>query len=359
MNRKSAKSLWPRRPGAGHGLFTIPAVALLLIGLGFASPAFVEAASTDQRDPLVNDVVRMLDAGIESDLIISWLQSGDSRPAPLSADELIALTAAKASRDLIELLLAMAPAPVAPMSSSQDHADAPAPIASPGVTQPSTRSAVALNDDCCLVEFSIRYQAAEDKEGEEVEQAGRDLFLYADGRLLTRIESQGNIASGAPVLFKTRMAPGEHTLRFTRDLHSPAKGAGDSKSWEHETTVSPSIIRFELEPDALWQLDFSWVQSEFSTKRPLRWSWSRNGVAVAGEAGVGEFRERWPFLCEDVEISRDEGAISEWRARDRLKSCVSWASLWPGSVDTTRAELLHSLRRFDFEPVAGSALRIE
>ncbi|MGB5333220.1 MAG: hypothetical protein WBM64_02940 [Woeseiaceae bacterium] len=342
---------WDLRPGRLR-------MAALSLGILLALMPLAWAEATPD-DPVVDDVLRMLDAGIESDLVVSWLKTGDRRPAALSADALIALSDANASRELIEFLLAMVPPPAAPMSGSEAHTDAPAAIASPGVTQPSTRTVVAQNDDCCLVEFSISYRAAEDKEGGEVEQAGRDLFLYADGRLLTRIESQGNIASGGPVRFKTQMAPGEHTLRFTRDLHSPAKGTGDSKSWKHETTVSPSIIRFELEPDALWQLDFSWVQSEFSTKKPLRWSWSRNGVEVAGEAGVGEFRERWPFLCEDVEISREVGAISAWRARDRLKSCVRWASLWPGSVDTTRAELLNSLRRFNFEPVAGSALRIE
>ena len=335
----------------------LPTAALSLAILLALMP--LASAEVTPDDPVVADAVRMLDAGIESDLIISWLQSGDSRPARLSADDLIALSDGKASRELIEFLLAMAPAPVAPMTSSEAHSDMPAAVVSPGVTQPSTRIAVSDNDDCCLVEFSIRYQAAEDKDGGEVEQAGRDLFLYADGQLLTRIESQGNIASGGPVRFKTQMAPGDHTLRFTRQLHRRSKGAGKSDSWEHETTVSPSIIRFELEPGALWQLNLSWVQSEFSTKGPLRWSWSSNGVEVAGEAGTGEFRERWPFLCEDVEISHAGGSISKWRARDRLKSCVSWTSLWPGGVDTTRAELLQGLRRFEFQPVAGSVVRID
>ena len=348
---------WSLRPGR------LPVAALSLAILLALMP--LASAEVTPGDPVVADVVRMLDAGIESDLVVSWLKTGDRRPAALSADELIALTEARASRPLIEFLLAMATA--APISGSAADSGARATTATPEATPrptpeampPQIPATVAHNDDCCLVEFSIRYQAAEDKEGEEVEQASRDLFLYADGQLLTRIESQGNIASGGPVRFKTQMAPGAHTLRFTRQLHRRSKGTGKSDSWEHETTVSPSSISVELEPGALWQLDFSWVQSEFSTKRPLRWSWSRNGVEIAGEAAVGEFRERWPFVCEDVEISHDGGAIAAWRARDRLKSCVSWASLWPGSVDTTRAELLQSLRRFDFQPVAGSVVHID
>ena len=331
---------WRMRPGR------LPTAALSLAILLALIP--LVSAEVTPDDPLVDDVVRMLDAGIESDLVVSWLKTGDRRPAALSADALIALSDAKASRELIEFLLAMTPAPIS--GSAAHNTDMPAAIASPGLTQPSTRTTVAHNGDCCLVEFSIRYQAAEDKEGEEVEQASRDLFLYADGQLLTRIESQGNIASGGPVRFKAQMAPGAHTLRFTRQLHRRSKGAGKSDSWEHETTVSPSVIRFDVEPGALWQLDFNWVQSEFSTTKPLRWSWSRNGVEIAGEAGVGEFRERWPFLCEDVEISRDAGAIAAWRARDRQKGCVGWASLWPAGVETDRGKVLAELGRFEFEP---------
>ena len=331
---------WSLRPGR------LPTAALSLAILLALMP--LASAEVTLDDPLVGDVVRMLDAGIESDLVVSWLKTGDRRPAALSADALIALSQAKASRELIEVLLSMAAA--APMSGSAADSGARATTATPEVMPPQTPAAASHNDDCCLVEFSIRYQAAEDKEGEEVEQASRDLFLYADGQLLTRIESQGNIASGGPVRFKAQMAPGAHTLRFTRQLHRRSKGAGKSDSWEHETTVSPSVIRFDVEPGALWQLDFNWVQSEFSTTKPLRWSWSRNGVEIAGEAGVGEFRERWPFLCEDVEISRDAGAIAAWRARDRQKGCVGWASLWPAGVETDRGKVLAELGRFEFEP---------
>ena len=340
---------WSLRPGR------LPTAALSLAILLALMP--LASAEVTPDDPVVADVVRMLDAGIESDLVVSWLQTGDRRPAALSADALIALTEARASRELIEFLLAMATA--APISGSAADSAARATTVTPEAMPPQIAAAASHNDDCCLVEFSIRYRAAEDKDGGEVEQASRDLFLYADGQLLTRIESQGDIASGGPVRFKAQMAPGAHTLRFTRQLHTRKRSSTGNDSWEHETTVSPSSISVKLEPGALWQLDFNWVQSEFSTTKPLRWSWSRNGVEIAGEAGVGEFRERWPFLCEDVEISRDSGAIAAWRARDRLKSCVSWASLWPGSVDTTRAELLHSLRRFDFQPVAGAAVRID
>ena len=332
----------------------LPTAALSLAILLALMP--LASAEVTPDDPLVDDVVRMLDAGIESDLVVSWLKTGDRRPAALSADALIALGQAEASRELIEFLLSMAAA--APISGSAADSGARATTATaeatlrptPEAMPPQIPAAASHNDDCCLVEFSIRYQAAEDKEGEEFEQPGRDLYLYVDGQFLARLESQGNIASGGPVRFKAQLAPGAHALRFTRQLHTRSKYGASGDSWHHETTVSPSIIQFEVEPDALWQLDFSWAQSEFSTYGPLTWHWSRNGVEVAGETRAGEFREKWPFLCEDVEVSRDSGAISAWRARDRLKSCVNWSSLWPAGIAIDRAKVLAEFGRFEFEP---------
>ena len=83
---------------------------------------------------------------------------------------------------------------------------------------------------------------------------------------------------------------------------------------------------------------------------PTKLALVRSGSEVRGDAKTGQFRERWPFLCEDVETSRDSGAIAAWRARDRLKACVNWPSLWPDGVELTRAQVLEDLRRFEFEP---------
>ena len=209
---------------------------------------------------------------------------------------------------------------------------------------------VATKKDCCLVDFSVEYQVAEDKEGEEFEQPGRDLYLYVDGQFLARLESQGNIANSGAVRFKSPIPPGEHTLRLTRQLHTRKRSKTGNDSWDHETTVSPSIIRFRVEPDAQWQLELRWIQNEFSTQGPLSWRWLRNGAEVAGKDKIGEFRERWPFLCEDVVISGDSGAIAGWRSRDRQKGCVNWSSLWPAGVETDRGKVLAELGRFEFEP---------
>ena len=316
---------WRMRPGR------LPTTALFLAILLALMP--LVSAEVTPDDPLVDDVVRMLDAGIESDLVVSWLKTGDRRPAALSADALIALSQAEASRDLIEFLLSMAP-------STVPDTEVPALTPEP----------VAINKDCCLVDFSVEYRATEDMVGEEFEQPGRDLYLYIDGQFLARLESQGIIANSGAVRFKSPIPPGEHTLRLTRQLHTRKRSKTGNDSWDHETTVSPSLIRFRVEPDAQWQLELRWIQSEFSTRGPLSWRWLRNGAEVAGKNKIGDFRERWPFLCEDVAVSGDSGAIAGWRSRDRQKGCVGWASLWPAGVETERRKVLAELGRFEFEP---------
>ena len=246
---------WSLRPGRLCAAALSLAILLALVPLA--------SAAVTPDDPLVDDVVRMLDAGIESDLVVSWLKTGDRRPAALSADALIALSQAKASRELIEFLLSMTastvPVEEAPASTPQPVAIDPAPV--------------AVDKDCCLVDFSVEYRATEDQEGEAFEQPGRDLYLYVDGKFLARLESQGNIVNSGAVRFKSTILPGEHTLRLTRQLHTRKRSKTGNDSWDHETTVSPSIIQFRVEPDAQWQLELRWIQNEFSTQGPLSWRW--------------------------------------------------------------------------------------
>ncbi len=329
---------WRMRPG--HLLKAALPLAILLALMPLAT------ADVTVDDPLVDDVVRMLDAGIDSDLVVTWLKTGDRRPAAaLSADALIALSQARASRELMEYLLSVTPSsgPSAKVPSAKVPASTPDPV----LTEPEP---VAVDRDCCLVEFAVEYRAAEDREGEEFEQPGRDLYLYVDGAFLARLESQGTIANRGAVRFKSQIPPGDHSLRLTRQLHTRKRSDSSNDIWDHETTVSPSIIRFRVEPDAQWQLELRWIQHEFSTQGPLSWRWLRNGTKVAGEDKSGEFRERWPFLCEDAVISGDSGAIAGWRSRDRQKDCVDWPSLWPSDVQSTREMVLDKLRLSNFAP---------
>ncbi len=94
-------------------------------------------------------------------------------------------------------------------------------------------------------------------------------------------------------------------------------------------------------------MDIRWIQGVFSRKRPLTWRWMKDGTEVAGERHGGAGPDDWPFLCDDVDISRRSGAIAEWRANDRRRECVTWASLWPHGAETSRAEILAEFDRSD------------
>ncbi|MDH4031123.1 MAG: hypothetical protein OEU49_09770 [Chromatiales bacterium] len=333
----------------------VTSVALLCSFMAAPPAALGQTGSPQASDPVVNDVVRMLEVGIEAELILQWLESSGRRPAPLSADDVIALSQAQAPKQLIQTLLDMAALPP-PAVVSAPPTQTPA---APGVPAPVQPGVATADGECCMVDFSVEYRVSEDKEGEELEQPGRDLFVYLDGRFLARFQSLGNIDLRGPAGLKARVAPGAHTLRLTRELHTEAGGRKNPGAWNHETTVSPAAIGFRVEPGANWNMDLRWIQSEFSTRRPLTWRWSRDGVEVAGQERVGAFREEWPYLCEDAQASLDAGTMSGWRAKDRLKNCVTWDSLWPDGVQTTRAQVLDTLRQDDFDPPIRSVGRID
>ncbi len=321
----------------------------LWIGALFLLPAFISVAYAEVKadDPVVADVVRMLDAGLEPRVIRSWLDHGRNQPSTLSANDMIALAAANAPAELIEDLLqrstraggpAVAPEG-APPDAGTKKTDDPAPTGvEPGA------------DDCCLVEFLVEYRAPEQDAAEQGDAPRSDLYLYIDGRFLGRFAPREEIAGRGPQTFKHRIEPGRHTIRLTRELHLPSKNRNAGDARDHFTTVSPSSIEFELQPGAQWTMDIRWAQGVFSRKQPLRWRWSKNGLPVAGEEQAGAYQEDWPYLCDDVEISRDSGAIAEWRANDRSENCITWASLWPQGVDTGRAQILSAFETADFRP---------
>jgi hypothetical protein len=351
----------------GRRLLIMAACALvtgLLTGMPKEAPA--QTTAVQDVDPVVADVVRMLDVGVEPELVLQWLESSGRQPRPLTADDVIALSQAQAPKNVIQALLDMAARPAPPPSATPPPTASPAPgYAAPATPAPAypapggTAVPPAATGPCCLVEFSIEYRAAEDVEGDNTPTKERDLFVYRDGAFLARVSSLGNIASSGPVSLKTQMPPGTHTIRLTRELHARTKDVLEKGAWEHETTVSPVALQVQVEPGYTYNLDLKWVQSEFSTKRPLSWRWSRNGMEVAGEKHTGEFRQKWAWLCEDVEVSRDDGAISNWRARDRLKDCVHWDDLWPTGNAPTRREVLAELQKHDFDPPVSYVGRLD
>lgn len=320
---------------------------LALVLALWLSPGPPTFAAVTPDDPVVADVVRMLDAGVAPPQILGWLESGNKRPGILSASDMIALAAAEAPAELIDDLLARAARPA--------EVEDPPPATQPAkeMQQHARREPASINardGDCCLVDFSVEYRAPEQDAVGLTDTPRADLYLYLDGRFLGRFAPRSEIGGKGPNLHKYRIAPGRHTIRLTRELHLPSKNRKADGARDHLTTVSPSSIDFELLPGAQWTMDIRWTQGVFSRQRPLRWRWSRNGEPVAGEEHVGAVLDDWRFLCEDVEISRDSGAIAAWRANDRSRDCVTWASLWPRGAEFNRAQILSEFESAGFRP---------
>ena len=126
----------------------------LVLCLASGPPAVAEATPDD---PVVADVVRMLDAGLEPQLILGWIESGNKRPATLSASDMIALAAAEAPPELIEELLARAARPVKAERAPHEAQPATDPLQH-DASQPAVAPVTA--GECCLVDFSVENAVA-------------------------------------------------------------------------------------------------------------------------------------------------------------------------------------------------------
>jgi len=328
-------------------------LAMLLAVTGGLTEVRAQTTATGAVDPVVADVVRMLDVGVEPDLVEAWVKSSGRQPRPLTADDMIALTQANAPKELVQTLLELsarpAPSPTAPAVQPPSPRTEPAPGAAPAPATPSTTGSAA-SQECCMLEVSVEYKADEGYEGDRTPLPQQDLYLYVDGEFLARVTSRGDIMPEGPTRVRTRLAQGTHTIRLTRELHVKTKDLLAEPAWDHITTVNPVILTLPMDQVASYNLDIRWIESQFTLKKPMSWRWSRNGQQLASEKHVGESKSKWPYLCDDVEASLAEGAIADWRARDRMKGCVTWASLWLDGVESSRQQVLEYLESHDFSP---------
>jgi len=304
-----------------HRLRNVPALwvpgVLLLAGL----TTILAAEQPDDIDPVVQDVARMLEAEIETTVILQWLQQVETPPETISADDLILLKRAGAPQEVVERLLEMS-----------EGAPTPELIAPTSTPPPSVRvTPPAMDEDaieeCCEVDVSVLFRPFYPLDDLD-EDTGWDLYVYLDGSLLARA-----VRDRAATTLSARLSPGEHTLRLLWELHA-RQGRGESATWEHEARVAPETLRFDLPPAEGWKLEVVWDEGRFgSKKKPLSWNLVINGGPTMGESALGTPRDRWPVLCDEVEASIPEGKDTPGWARRAMKGCVSWSSLWEG-LDT-------------------------
>ena len=68
-------------------------------------PAVAQESRTADLDPVVAEILAMLDAGVDEGVILQWLESTDRRPADVGSQGLIALAEAEASEEFVKTLL--------------------------------------------------------------------------------------------------------------------------------------------------------------------------------------------------------------------------------------------------------------
>ena len=93
----------------GSGNASASAVLCLALLAGLAVTA--AAGEADDVDPVVRDVVRMLEAEVDAAVILRWLDQVETPPETISADDLILLNESEASTQVITTLQEI---PVAP-----------------------------------------------------------------------------------------------------------------------------------------------------------------------------------------------------------------------------------------------------
>lgn len=288
----------------------------------------IAVASDPPADPVLQDVYRLLDAGMAERTILEYLETSGLRPRPLTPDDLIGLKDAGAGEEFISALLRMSAQPETPSPP-------PTPVAA-GTP----------------VDFRVQYRAAEDGDDGAAE-APWNLYLYLDGNPLTFAAGGSGTILSDGIEFTERLAPGMHTLRVTQERHTL-----EGERWWHETRACPDPIAFEVRDGEPLQLAVRYTDDGFAPmgwKGPLDWKLERDGARIDGADALGGFSDGWKPLCEDLEANVEPGKKPGGMIRRELKRCVRWSALWPDGTVTDRADVLGRLAELDFQPMPVSA----
>ncbi len=309
--------------------------AMLIVTAGVAVAQ--TSAQPKATDPVVRDVVDMLQAGIAPSEIMEWLEAGPHHPAQLSAADLAALTAAGAPDRLVARLNALAQTgtselptmpPGLPTTTAPQVGGPLPPPGPPAPTPTPTTGAVAPEDRDgelatpvelpldLIVHFRPQARGA---------LVGWDLIAYVDGQYAARVAAARPplVPQGAEV--SVGLAPGHHVLRLLAERHVLGE---DGTTWTNYARVCPVPVFLEITPGDAGTLEI-WVGGpEAAAVMPggdLRWELRRGETVLSEHGAAAAAPSGWPQLCEDAATraaSTTEGALPP--------GCLSWEALWPG-----------------------------
>ena len=352
MRRKGATILH-RRP-LSPSLTASVALALVLFAAGLLAggPASAEVPAASASDPVVGEVVRLLEAGLGEPLVQRWLDDSGKIPALPTADDMIALKKAGASDKLIAALLDRAsppapPAAVAPAAVTRPApGPPPAPVSAPAAVAPmvaptavppppaapvipaapapttapaAAPEAAAADAAAVLVDTSILYiHIAE--EGEPW-----DLVVYLDGRPFAPVAAARSTSSAQTWTSQRPLAPGPHILRWAQERHRERKG----EIGLHAARFDPEPLYFAIAPGSRGAIEFEFRDSSgfiVSRSGPVKVRVTENGREIASHSSSGD-PAMWPLLCEEIEANAG-GKKPGFNDRQALRHCVRWADLW-------------------------------
>ena len=319
----------------------------ILIGFGFvlSNAAVGEEGATSKTllDPIVAQVVEMLNAGVSDGLILQWLESTGRRPVDIDSEGLIALTEAQASEPMMSRLLEL-------VGEERPGATMAPPAATPtGPTLQETPSAEAADGSLeAIIRLSGKRMWVEEDEPDSPRNERWKVFLYLDGELVawTRPDQQGE-----PVEARRVIREGRREMRVILQRYEEARSG-----WNYESLAVPTLVAFDAQVGDPLEIEVDMERSwglwrDRSDGGPLSYV-IRQGVRVLGESkGAGGNPDDWQPVCEDIEANFPESQGVPRAYRSSMSRCARWADLWNGpGKETSRTEILEDLAEYDFEP---------
>ena len=315
-----------------------PSRWFILIGLAgwLALAGYLAAAESSAAaalDPVVADVVEMLQAGVDEGAVIQWLESTDRHPGDVGSAGMIALSQAGASERLIDALLV----------SIRKEPSAVATAESAEAAVSATGGRVEI-----VTTLTAKRVWAEESSPDEPRQQPWDVFLYLDGELLAWTRPS---LAGDPVEVHRVIDAGRRELRVVLQRYEEL-----GQRWEYESLVVPTLFSFEAGPGVPIVIDVEMVRlwglwRQRDDGGPLRYSIRQGDRILAEDDGSGGDPDRWQPICEDVKANFAGADKVPGRYRNPMSRCVDWATLWTGAgTGTSRAAILAQLAEFDFAP---------
>lgn len=353
--QRGATILHHRLPGPFLAALVTLTFGLATGGNFAGSPAVAETPAAAAGDPVVAEVVRLLDAGLGEPLVLRWLaESGKTLGRP-TADDLVALKKAGASDDLIAALLdrsragtaatkpaptagsTSATAPTAPAAAATSERTAPVPVtpaptpaaaaeseprmAAPALPAPSPTPAATADTTTVVVAASLRYIHVPE-EGEPW-----DLVVYLDGTPFDPLPAAPSSASAGTWTEQRSLAPGRHVLSWSQELHRKDRQG----RMQHSARFDPEPLPFELEATSSAAIEFEYRDRTGLFLRmggPVTVRVSQGGRELVSRNSSGD-PAAWPNLCEEIEANLG-GKKPGFLERQDLRACLRWADLWSG-----------------------------